>query len=72
MRAVQLCEVFFHSDLLRYTDHVSTLKFIEANWGLSAITARSRENLPNSITPFERIPLVTFGQNRVLLQTPAN
>ena len=30
-----------------YTDHVSTLKFIEANWGLSAITARSRDNLPN-------------------------
>jgi phospholipase C len=23
------------------------LKFIEANWGLSAITARSRDNLPN-------------------------
>jgi phospholipase C len=30
-----------------YTDHVSTLKFIEANWGLSPITARSRDNLPN-------------------------
>ena len=33
-----------------YTDHVSTLKFIEANWGLSPITTRSRDNLPNPIT----------------------
>ncbi len=32
-----------------YTDHVSTLKFIEANWGLKPITARSRDNLPNPI-----------------------
>ena len=30
-----------------YTDHVSTLKFIEANWGLSPITTRSRDNFPN-------------------------
>jgi phospholipase C len=30
-----------------YTDHVSTLKFIEANWGLEPITRRSRDNLPN-------------------------
>jgi phospholipase C len=30
-----------------YTDHVSILKFIEANWKLSAITSRSRDNLPN-------------------------
>jgi phospholipase C len=33
-----------------YTDHVSTLKFIEANWGLTPITTRSRDNLPNPIT----------------------
>jgi phospholipase C len=33
-----------------YTDHVSTLKFIEANWGLSPITPRSRDNLPNPLT----------------------
>ena len=32
-----------------YTDHVSTLKFIEANWGLSPITTRSRDNFPNPI-----------------------
>ena len=33
-----------------YTDHVSTLKFIEANWGLGPITPRSRDNLPNPST----------------------
>ena len=32
-----------------YTDHVSTLKFIEANWGLPPITGRSRDNLPNPV-----------------------
>ncbi len=30
-----------------YTDHVSLLKFIEANWSLPPITNRSRDNLPN-------------------------
>jgi phospholipase C len=30
-----------------YYDHVSGLKFIEANWGLSPLTGRSRDNLPN-------------------------
>ena len=30
-----------------YTDHVSILKFIEANWSLPKISARSRDNLPN-------------------------
>ena len=35
-----------------YTDHVSILKFIEANWGLSPLTGRSRDNLPNpKLTP---------------------
>ena len=33
-----------------YTDHVSVAKFIEANWGLKPITARSRDNLPNPLT----------------------
>jgi phospholipase C len=32
-----------------YTDHVSILKFIEANWGLSKISGRSRDNLPNPV-----------------------
>jgi phospholipase C len=30
-----------------YSDHVSILKFIEANWGVTPITKRSRDNLPN-------------------------
>jgi phospholipase C len=30
-----------------YTDHVSTLKFIEKNWNLPKISNRSRDNLPN-------------------------
>jgi len=33
-----------------YADHVSILKFIERNWSLSPITARSRDNLPNPVT----------------------
>jgi len=33
-----------------YSDHVSTLKFIERNWNLSPITHRSRDNLPNPVT----------------------
>ncbi len=36
-----------------YTDHVSTLKFIEANWGLAPITSRSRDNLPNPKTDWD-------------------
>ena len=30
-----------------YADHVSLLKFIEANWGLGTLSARSRDNLNN-------------------------
>ena len=30
-----------------YADHASILKFIEKNWGLAPLTARSRDNLPN-------------------------
>ncbi|MHB8217618.1 MAG: alkaline phosphatase family protein [Candidatus Sulfotelmatobacter sp.] len=33
-----------------YTDHVSILKFIEANWKLAPLTSRSRDNFPNPIT----------------------
>ena len=32
-----------------YTDHVSIIKFIDRNWGLQPITARSRDNFPNPI-----------------------
>ena len=33
-----------------YADHVSILKFIEANWGLKPLTSRSRDNFPNPVT----------------------
>jgi phospholipase C len=32
-----------------YGDHVSILKFIERNWHLAPLTARSRDNLPNPV-----------------------
>jgi phospholipase C len=32
-----------------YADHVSILKFIERNWRLEPLSARSRDNLPNPI-----------------------
>ena len=32
-----------------YGDHVSLMKFIEKNWGLPAISTRSRDNLPNPV-----------------------
>jgi phospholipase C len=38
-----------------YTDHVSILKFIEANWGLKPLTDRSRDNLPNPKTRKENV-----------------
>ena len=33
-----------------YADHVSAVKFIEANWKLAPLTSRSRDNYPNPIT----------------------
>jgi phospholipase C len=32
-----------------YDDHASILKFIERNWRLAPLTARSRDNLPNPV-----------------------
>jgi phospholipase C len=32
-----------------YTDHVSILKFIEANWRLDSLSPRSRDHLPNPV-----------------------
>ena len=40
-----------------YTDHVSILKFIEANWHLSPLTSYSSDNLPNA-TPGQYVPKV--------------
>jgi phospholipase C len=36
-----------------YADHVSIIKFIEANWTLDPITKRSRDNFPNPIAAFD-------------------
>jgi phospholipase C len=36
-----------------YADHVSLLKFIEANWSLNTVTSRSRDNFPNPIATAE-------------------
>ena len=60
----------------QYTDLVSTLKFIERNWGLKPVTDRSRDNLPNPRVDDEKpyVPLnspaigdmwdlFTFGQH---------
>jgi phospholipase C len=33
-----------------YADHVSLLKFIEANWKVGPVTSRSRDNFPNPTT----------------------
>ena len=39
------------------TDHVSILKFLEANWGLKPLTSYSEDNLPNA-TPGRYVPKV--------------
>jgi phospholipase C len=36
-----------------YADHVSILKFIEANWGVETVSTRSRDNFPNPIATAE-------------------
>jgi phospholipase C len=46
-----------------YADHVSIIKFIEANWGLPAITDRSRDNFPN--------PVATSANPYVPVNSPA-
>jgi phospholipase C len=43
-----------------YADHVSILKFIEANWGLAPLTSRSRDNFPNPHAS-ERNPYVPLN-----------
>ena len=46
-----------------YADHVSILKFIEANWHLAPVSDRSRDNLPN--------PVASRHNPYVPLNTPA-
>ncbi|WP_234484198.1 alkaline phosphatase family protein [Noviherbaspirillum pedocola] len=45
-----------------YYDHVSILKFIEANWGLQPLSARSRDNLPNPIIDTRNDPYVPMNR----------
>jgi hypothetical protein len=40
-----------------YNDHVSILKFIEANWSLKPLTSYSEDNLPDA-TPQAYVPKV--------------
>jgi phospholipase C len=55
-----------------YTDHVSILKFIEANWGLPTLSARSRDRLPNptedSFDPYVPANRPAIGDLRSLFQ----
>ena len=46
-----------------YGDHVSILKFIEYNWGLNPVSARSRDNFP--------IPLTAPGNAYVPTNSPS-
>jgi phospholipase C len=46
-----------------YADHVSILKFIEANWGLETVSPRSRDNFPN--------PIATQANPYVPVNSPA-
>ena len=59
-----------------YTDHVSTLKFIEANWGLDPISKRSRDNLPNPVTsdanPYVPVNRPAIGDLMDMFDFPVN
>ncbi len=51
-----------------YSDHVSILKFIEYNWGITPLTARSRDNFPN---PFAK-PNNPYVPVKTVLSRPVN
>ncbi len=58
-----------------YTDHVSTLKFIEANWKLTPITDRSRDNYPNPIVgsnPYAPTNSPALGDMMDMFSFPSN
>jgi phospholipase C len=50
-----------------YTDHVSILKFIEANWGLTPLTSVSEDNLPIA-TPGRYVPKVRPAIGNLMTQ----
>jgi phospholipase C len=59
-----------------YADHVSILKFVERNWNLPPITARSRDNLPNptpsASSPYLPTNMPAIGDLFDLFQFPRN
>ncbi|MBV8630560.1 MAG: phosphoesterase [Silvibacterium sp.] len=59
-----------------YSDHVSILKFIERNWGLETVTARSRDNFPNPVTdpanPYVPVNSPAIGDLFSLFDFPNN
>ena len=44
-----------------YCDHGSILKFVEKNWDLPTLSARSRDNLPNPISAGDNPYVPTNG-----------
>jgi len=59
--------------MLTNTDRASIVKFIERNWHLKPLTHRSRDNLPNPITPHGGNPYVPAIDRRSVrhVQLPA-
>jgi phospholipase C len=58
-----------------YHDHASILKFIEHNWGLNPLSARSRDNLPNPVAgtnPYLPANQPAIGDLMSLFDFPAN
>ena len=57
-----------------YADHASVVKFIERNWGLAPLTARSRDNLPNPAqnprTPYAPANMPAIGDLFDMFQFP--
>jgi phospholipase C len=60
----------------QYSDHVSIIKFIERNWGLSPLTSRSRDNLPNpkqgAANPYVPLNSPAIGDLFQAFQWPAD
>jgi phospholipase C len=58
-----------------YADHVSTLKFIEANWRLTPLTDRSRDNYPNPVVgsdPYVPTNSPALGDMMDMFNFPSN
>lgn len=58
-----------------YNDHASVLKFIERNWSLPPLSARSRDNLPNPVrdlnNPYRPANQPAIGDLTTLFSFPA-